>query len=410
MFCDKCGVEVPDDSLFCIECGNKLEPIDNISAKETAATIETIATDNQIPKKAMSKKQKILSLIIGVIIILGAATYQVGNYLTSPEYVAKMFCSAMANKDFQGSDQYIEFPAELAEMKNEYIKAANLYYQDSSYITSNFKIVPSKENKDSLSTVIIAKYINDSKEEDVKEIALTKGAKKKYLLFPDWKVTFNDSIVPTVSNWQICIPEGAKLFINNEPIQESKVTTNKEPIYASDSSLIGNRIVYTFKMMYDLTYNVKAEIDSIIETKDNVHPTEYIELTNFFIENEEQKAKLTKLVENYLLKGLQKFNTGNLALKNEYAVENSQAEFLFSKENMPDEGNYKFEIKDLVLTEINYCDANSIYANAFYLFRNANEIDYFTEKPQEFSEEKVSVYLKKVNNEWKVFGFGDYYN
>jgi len=64
-FCYKCGAELPSNASFCPECGNTimaLRPGENASAVETA----------QAPKNSTLKTVSILTLIYGILAVLGA--------------------------------------------------------------------------------------------------------------------------------------------------------------------------------------------------------------------------------------------------------------------------------------------------------------------------------------------------
>lgn len=81
MYCNKCGSELSEESLFCNKCGSKISELEDnniIANKETpiqlveaniASTIEPEVT-NAIPKK---KSKKIIISLVGIVIILVAS-------------------------------------------------------------------------------------------------------------------------------------------------------------------------------------------------------------------------------------------------------------------------------------------------------------------------------------------------
>ena len=74
MFCNKCGKEIPDNSVFCPSCGNKLliaegnnaEKSDVNKADKNIPVID-LKTNNQ---KEKNNKNLILSVITSVLIIV----------------------------------------------------------------------------------------------------------------------------------------------------------------------------------------------------------------------------------------------------------------------------------------------------------------------------------------------------
>ena len=78
MFCKKCGNEIPDDSLFCLKCGTKVEKIDN---KEDLKMEENFSQKDIINKqsklKVMNKKTIYSTIgIIALILIVINATFK----------------------------------------------------------------------------------------------------------------------------------------------------------------------------------------------------------------------------------------------------------------------------------------------------------------------------------------------
>ncbi|MGE7696672.1 zinc ribbon domain-containing protein [Lysinibacillus sp. NPDC094177] len=136
MFCNQCGRENPEDSKYCSGCGGSLE-IDNGTKEE----------EKNIPEKRGSKKKLIISIIIGLILVIGGIgafiVYQkkqeekrvqeyvgemaINSFNMYLEVVENAMVIAMYSKTWSEAIDYgNDFNVELANLKDAYKEKGEL--------------------------------------------------------------------------------------------------------------------------------------------------------------------------------------------------------------------------------------------------------------------------------------------
>ena len=145
MFCEKCGTKNDSSNKFCEKCGNKLEP----EVKETKKTVKKENTSSVKDKlNTLSKKQKIIGGVVGLVVIILIVLYAIGSKMTSLETIGSKAFEELASKS-KISNKYLSVPLDskdyfisLADtMKNE-IKDEDIAFDYSNYTvtTTNKKI------------------------------------------------------------------------------------------------------------------------------------------------------------------------------------------------------------------------------------------------------------------------------
>lgn len=81
MFCTKCGSNIPDDSAFCIACG---QPVDGVPAQPVQPQQQWAP---QPPAKKKSKAPLVIVIVVVVLAILGVGGFFLYNYLAKPQPV-----------------------------------------------------------------------------------------------------------------------------------------------------------------------------------------------------------------------------------------------------------------------------------------------------------------------------------
>lgn len=115
--CSKCGAEILEGKRFCVKCGASVSS-ENIGTQQRESFSQSESVDNNIPLQQnkvqlpkvdikLTKNQKNIALITGIVLILLLIFYNVGLSLTSREKVVARFNQALAAKDSSKLAKYI---------------------------------------------------------------------------------------------------------------------------------------------------------------------------------------------------------------------------------------------------------------------------------------------------------------
>lgn len=265
LICTNCKTKNKIRDKYCENCGEKLQWV--------------------FPK--ISKKVKIIVGVILVVLLIGCSGYWIGNYFTSPAYLAKQYFKCVTNNDVSKIYQYMNvndstFVSEkLLQEKVELLESVDTYR------------VIDVEEKGREATVLLEYYLeNDSKTYHA-YVNLYRNHGKKWLFYPNWKI---DS-AKLAENIVFQIPTGATITVDEidlTPFQNIEQSKNGYDIYQISKMIAG-------------TYQVKVTlpIGTVIEKKLTIEDGEQFTVGEFELSNETQEQ-----MENAILQSLQTFYTG----------------------------------------------------------------------------------------------------
>lgn len=285
MFCEKCGKKLPEQALFCDECGYKIV-IPNQTQPKPQQKVQL--KPQPMPQQSQAVKQK-LSLFTRVIIVevialvvLAGFFYTKMKEYVSPEMVAKSYFTSVMSGNTKQAYSMVE--VDETEFINEtffekvidQIGCKNLY---------NYKVEAAKNKEDDYTKEIRITYrVKEDTQDYSFVVKLDKAAEKKFLVFDQWKVNVGDYIQKDV---------------NLDVIAESKVTLEGIELgekYRSDSvDETGNEQYVIPKMFYG-TYGaaVRNDIYEDVEMSLDING----EYSNFY-EGEEGVVSLKpEVIEN----------------------------------------------------------------------------------------------------------------
>lgn len=278
MFCEKCGTKNDSSNKFCEKCGNKLEP----EVKETKKTVKKENTSSVKDKlNTLSKKQKIIGGVVGLVVIILIVLYAIGSKMTSLETIGSKAFEELASKS-KISNKYLSVPLDskdyfisLADtMKNE-IKDEDIAFDYSNYTvtTTNKKIT--------------IKYKDNDADEKYKVVFKIKKSGKSLLVFDKYVIT-KVTVLAEDDYDEVTLydPENAeKLTLST--IKNSKITVDGKELdktYLDSKKSDKDNDVYVIKGIVKGDYKVNFTIGKLnFEKKVYVYSKEDNEydLTNY---------------------------------------------------------------------------------------------------------------------------------
>lgn len=152
--CPNCGADLKKGVKFCQSCGYKLQPKNSTSESKPAPqnsqptsqkTVrpQPVKRQTVVPKKPMSKKNKIIYSVIGALVVLFICFYAWGsNYYNRDNQISRIITSLKDPN--QNAAQYISCDNPEVKISNQSVKPLQKYFQDhtteADQLTPNFRM------------------------------------------------------------------------------------------------------------------------------------------------------------------------------------------------------------------------------------------------------------------------------
>lgn len=261
MFCSECGTKNEKSSLFCENCGHKLE--------------------ENVPKE---KNSIVTYIIIGVLILL-VGGYLFLNNMFSPKKVAEGYFEAVVNYDSDKLYNYIDLKESEFTTK-EIFKKLTKDTEKMNIINYNLENV--EKSKDGMSATATFKYLLDGdKDSKTYTVNLVKTKDKKLLLFDNWKININNYEV--IENYEFKVPTNSELTIQGIKVDKKYIKETED-----------NMDIYIIPSLFNLKYDIKVKTPISITINDSVLITKYSNYKFKLDKNnisDKDKQKLEKMVK-----------------------------------------------------------------------------------------------------------------
>ena len=247
MFCPECGKKNLSEAKFCEHCGAKIVD-DTKVIKEKKPKKD---------KKPMSKKNKI---IISIIIVLCVILTIVGLILSNnykPSKVALEYFTALMENDTDKLYDYISVPENEFTTKEMFKKVNDDNDDDDDLL--NYKVTSEKISNDGLTAEVEISYTKeDDKTTSTKTIYLVKDKKNKLLIFDNWKISNQSSMIN--EDYTITTIKDATLKLEGITVDEK---------YKENSSY--NYDTYVIPALFKGTYDVTISLKNGLTTKTTIN-------------------------------------------------------------------------------------------------------------------------------------------
>ena len=181
MYCGECGAKLDKDATFCGECGAPVKK-EKKTAHKLEEEQETENAQARPPRKPMSKKTKIIWILVLIIVVALIAAYQIIGSQFSPKAVAKEYVEALVDNDMDKIYDYLEIDGDTTFVSKEVFKETVVGENETKI--KNFTIGDVTYDDNKLSAKVEIHYTEKgSSEEQTDLLYLSKEKEKKYLIF-----------------------------------------------------------------------------------------------------------------------------------------------------------------------------------------------------------------------------------
>lgn len=269
MFCQECGAENQDDSVFCQNCGARLAAPDMVKTPEVQKIQQKYVLPQQVyyqpkavhtaPGRPVSKKTKIIIGVIVLLCIVTAGLYNFAKMQFSPKKAAEQYFLDVMNAKW--GDVYQDFDIKETKFitKDNFIKVQK-GIKAVDYNT--FKAGKAKYDDNALGAGVVISYRlkGDSDNTEFK-VDLSKQKGKKLLFFNTWKVNPSSYLD---NDFQIQVPKEAAVTFNGVKLN-SKYRSSESDEYYTCYSLPK---LFKGKYRIDVTEENMNKIDRNVSTSD----------------------------------------------------------------------------------------------------------------------------------------------
>lgn len=271
MFCPKCGSQLPDQAMFCGECGHKVvmpnqgnvvqQPVQQKQVTPQPSYQPAMQAYKPANKKPMPLVTKIMiGEVIALAICAGVFYTKIKEY-TSPETVARTYFTAVMAGDKKAAYDMIE--VEESEFVNEKY-FGNVVEQIGCKNVSNYKVRDVEPKSDDYTTEVeITYHLKEDTTDYSFYVKLDKAASKKLFFFDDWKVNVGDYIQKDVL---LSVNKDSKVCVDG---------TELDPKYLGASSEEGENDTYTIPKMFNGAYEAVITNDIYTDCNMSLDVDEY---------------------------------------------------------------------------------------------------------------------------------------
>lgn len=265
--CKKCGNEVKENNKFCQKCGT---PVETSQLKEEKPTRPRAQKAPAKPKKVIDektkKKRKIIAIVASIVLILGFASYKVGESLTSQDKVLEKFFDAVSEKDtlelanlLTSSDRRLELNEDNLKSFINFIDENPSYFEkmSTSLREQGVKINKPNINRD---RDIMAMAGDDEEDDSQNNMIYLRKSGKKYLLYDNYEIVMQPFFVNISTNHS-----DVALYIDEQEIG----TSTNDSFSKEFGPLVPGK--YTVKGIYEGEYTTVEEEADINLMSNNMY-------------------------------------------------------------------------------------------------------------------------------------------
>lgn len=318
MFCQNCGAKNEDTSVFCGECGVKLEKEVEQTPSSSQAPVQPMLQPGmmpatqfpngmQQPQVAMPPKKPISKLIwvmaaevIAILFCMYAIKGKVEEVL-SPERVAEEYFIDMVNGDYSDTYDMLELPDRKYLTKEAYEQVAKQsVFGDVTKCSGKLVKKASGDPKDN-KQVEVSYNIKGENGASEYTVDLVKTSSKKYFIFNEYRVVDSGIWVRDIPFY---VKKGAKIKVDGKELEDNLLSTD----YDSDSYDYADYYdVYVVPYMFRGNHKVEVTLEGyepIVDAFSVYEDCEYSTREMYFTEKQEKELQ-------------------NLAVKNMEAIYNA---------------------------------------------------------------------------------------